>query len=137
MARRRLDANVIIRHLTGDSAVLSPRATALVRRLERGEAHVDLSPVIIAEVVFVLSSTRLYAPPRSTIRDGLLPILMLRTVHTPRKRLYRRIFELYVSLSVDFEDAYEAALAERTAPHEIYSFDRDLDRIPTVRRVEP
>ena len=38
---------------------------------------------------------------------------------------------------VDFAEAYLVACAESTGVHEIASFDRSLDRVETVRRVEP
>jgi predicted nucleic acid-binding protein len=34
-------------------------------------------------------------------------------------------------------DAYLVASAERTGVGEVASFDRGIDRVPTVRRVEP
>ncbi|MGH2350587.1 MAG: PIN domain-containing protein [Chloroflexota bacterium] len=137
MARRRLDTNVLVRHITGDHPSLSPRATALLRRAELLQGHVTVSPVVIAEVVYVLQSPHLYALTRPFIRDSLLPLIQLPAVHTPYKRLYPRIFDLYVNLNIGFPDAHEAALAELASPPEIYSFDRSLDRVLTIRRLEP
>jgi predicted nucleic acid-binding protein len=134
---RRLDANVFIRHITGDHPTFSPRATALLRRVELKLEQVELSPVVIAEVVFTLQSPRLYGMPRTLIRDALLPLIQLPAVRTPHKRLYPRIFDLYTSLNIDYEDAYEAALTERSSSKEIYSFDRDFDRVRTITRIEP
>jgi len=38
---------------------------------------------------------------------------------------------------LDFADAYVVASAERTGVEEVASFDRTIDRVGTVRRVEP
>jgi predicted nucleic acid-binding protein len=38
---------------------------------------------------------------------------------------------------VDFAEAYLAACAEASGVGAVASFDRTLDRVPTVRRIEP
>ena len=45
---------------------------------------------------------RSYRRPRELIRAGLLPILELPGVDLPDKRIYRRVFELYVDLNISF-----------------------------------
>jgi predicted nucleic acid-binding protein len=132
VSRRFLDTNIFLRHLTNDDPERSPRCLALFRAIEHGEVTAWTSDMVIAEVVFVLGSRRTYNLPRDRIRDLLLPLIYL-----PRKRLYGRIFELYVTQSIDYVDAYHAALIERRAQAELHSYDTDFDRLPTVRRVEP
>jgi predicted nucleic acid-binding protein len=55
----------------------------------------------------------------------------------PAKRRLRRVFALYVERNIPFADAYHAVIAETLGSGEIVSFDRDFDRIPGVRRMEP
>jgi predicted nucleic acid-binding protein len=38
---------------------------------------------------------------------------------------------------IDFTEAYLVASAERSGVNTIVSFDRSIDRITTVRRIEP
>src|SRR3712207_7581654 len=47
---------------------------------------------------------------RVELRDKLLPLIELPALLLPTKRLYRRIFELYTSGSIDFIDSYHVAL---------------------------
>ena len=94
---------------------------------------------IVTEVVYVLSSTR--APYRLThdeIRARLVPILTLRGLRLPQKRVYVEALDLYASSPfLDFEDALAVAHMQRQGIAEIVSYDRDFDRVPRVQRMEP
>jgi predicted nucleic acid-binding protein len=54
-----------------------------------------------------------------------------------RKRLYPRVFELYVSYPIDYVDAYHAALLEHFKQQNLFSFDRDFDALPGLSRRQP
>ncbi len=64
-----LDTNVILRHLLGDHKEFSPRATAFIERIERGEVRVHTSDADVSEVVFTLERT--YDQPQRLIREAL------------------------------------------------------------------
>jgi predicted nucleic acid-binding protein len=51
--------------------------------------------------------------------------------------LLLRALEVYEVDRLDFAEAYLVASAERSGVAEIASFDRTIDRVPTVRRREP
>jgi len=53
------------------------------------------------------------------------------------KRLYRRIFKLYVDQEIDFIDAYNAAHMQKRRFSQINSYDSDLDRTMGISRVKP
>jgi predicted nucleic acid-binding protein len=72
------------------------------------------------------------------IRANVLPIIELPGLKIANKRLYRRVFDLWLAYPrLSFVDAYEAALVERQQPPELYSFDTDFDAIPMVTRLDP
>ncbi len=132
-----LDTNIFLRHLIADDPVRSPACLALLQAIERGETSVWTSELVIAELVFVLSSKRGYNLGREAIRDLLLPLIELPGLKLPHKRLYRRIFDLYTSLPIDYVDAYHAALIENRGQPELYSYDTHFDRIAGITRMEP
>jgi predicted nucleic acid-binding protein len=134
---RFLDSNIFIRHLTNDHPVHSPACFALIQAVEQGRVQAWTSDIVVAEVIFVLSSKVLYNVGRATIRDLLLPIINLPGIKLPNKRMYERVFELYTSLNIDYADAYNAALMESRKQPELYSYDTDFDRIVGLRRLEP
>lgn len=134
---RFLDTNIFVRHLTNDHSVHSPACFALIQAIEQGLVTVWTSDLVIAEVVFVLSSKHLYNLNRNTIQDLVLPLIGLPGIKLVNKRLYRRVFDLYTSLPIDYTDAYNAALMETHKKVEVYSYDGDFDRVAGITRVEP
>ena len=130
-----LDTNVLLRHLLQDIPAQSPRATALIERIEAGELRVRLTETVIFETVFSLQRT--YKRNPRAIREGLLPILELPGVSLPQKARFRRAFDIYVNRKLPFADAYHAALMADLGLTEIYSFDTDFDRLPGITRREP
>jgi predicted nucleic acid-binding protein len=131
-----LDANIFLRHLTQDHAELSPRATALMRRVEVGELTIWTADTVLFETVYTLQ--RSYGIPRPEIRAALLRLLALPGVQLRGKRRYRRIFELYVNFpALSFADCYHVALVEGRGLTDLISFDRKLRQVPTIQRKEP
>ena len=135
MAGLFIDTNVFVRHLTQDHADYSPKATAFFARIERGDLKARTAETAIFEAVFTLE--RRYRAAKSVIREGLLPLIELPGLVIPGKQRLRRAFELYVDRNLSFGDAYHVALMEQLSIEEIASFDRDFDRVPGIRRVEP
>jgi len=130
-----LDTNILLRHLLQDIPHQSPRATALIARIETGEVRVRLTETVVFEAVFSLQRT--YKRTPQAIREALLPILELPGVSLPRKARFRRAFALYVAEHLPFADAYHAACMSDLGLREIYSFDEDFDRIAGITRIEP
>jgi len=130
-----LDTNVLLRHLLQDEPGQSARATAFLKRVERGELQVRLADTVIFEAVFTLQ--RQYRQPKDKIRNALLPLLELPGIVLPGKRRFRKVFDLYVERNLPFADAYHATLMEHLGLSEIATFDSDFDRIPGIRRVTP
>jgi len=130
-----LETNVFLRHLRQDHPDHSPRATAYLARAERGEIRVRTADTVIFETVFTLQ--RFYCQPKAAIRDEFLPLIELPGIVLPGKRRFRKVFAYYVDHNMSFADAYHAALMEHLKLDEIVTFDRDFDRIPGIRLLEP
>ena len=126
-----IDTNVLIRHLTGDQPDLAVQATNLLNEAE-GLLVPDL---IVAEVVFVLSS--FYGLSVEVVDQLVRSVLKYESVRTSNRDLLFRSLDIYRTYRLGFADAYLAASAESTDGSSVISFDRALDRIPTVTRIEP
>lgn len=133
MAQQFLDTNVLLRHLLQDHPEHSPKATAYLERVERGEVQARIADTVVFETVFVLE--RHYGQAKSRIRDVLLPLLELAGIALPGKRRLRKVFDLYVDLNLPFADAYHAVVMEHLRVTEIATFDAHFDRVPGVKRV--
>ncbi len=135
---RLIDTNIIVRYLTGDDPAKAAACRLLLKRLETGEEQARLCEAHLTEVVYVLSARAHYGLSHEEIRQRLLPILALKGLKLPRKKLYRRALDVYVLYPVlDFEDAVAVAYVEADGLEELYSYDRGFDRVATVARVEP
>lgn len=125
-----LDTNVIVRHLTGDPPVLARRATAF---LGSGR-HLLLTDVVVAELVYVLQSV--YRVPRAAVAEQVRAVVGFPRVELDDEALVLRALDVYDLARVDFAEAYLVARAEQSGAA-VASFDRSLDRIDTVTRIEP
>lgn len=135
---RLLDTNIIVRYLTGDDPEKAAACLTLMKRLESGAEQARLYEAHLTEVVYVLSSRSQYGLSHEEIRQRLLPILALKGLKLPRKKVYRRALDVYVLYpALDFEDALAVAYVEADGLEGLYSYDRDFDRVATVARVEP
>lgn len=126
-----LDTHVLIRHLTGDPPVQARRATSYLRRAN----ELLLPDLIVAEVVYVLES--FYEVKRQRVAELARAIVGFPAVVVVDESLLLRALEVYEVERLDFADAYLVASAEASGVGTIASFDREIDRITTVRRVEP
>lgn len=130
-----LDTNVFLRHLRQDHDDFSPRATAFLARVERGELKVRTADTVIFETVYTLQHS--YRQAKADIRTAFVPLIELPGIVLPGKRRFRRVFTYYVDKNISFADAYHAAVMEGLKLKVIVSFDREFDRIPTIQRIEP
>jgi predicted nucleic acid-binding protein len=135
MALPFLDTNVFLRHLRQDHPDHSPRATAFFKQIEDGSLEAATAHTVVFEAVFTLQS--FYKVPRADIRNTLLPLLQLPGLKLPRKRMFRAVFDLYVTSSLSFADAYHAVLVRDLEFAELVSFDKGFDRLPWLKRREP
>jgi predicted nucleic acid-binding protein len=126
-----VDTNVLVRHVTGDPASQARRATEFLR----AGHQLLLTDVVLAEVVYVLDSV--YGFPRARVAEACQSLLVLRGVAVIDAAMLLRALELYESARLDFAEAYLAAAAEQFGLGKVASFDRALDRVVTIERVEP
>jgi predicted nucleic acid-binding protein len=79
-----IDANVIVRYLTGDDPVQSPAATELFRAASAGRVSLIIPTPILQETVYVLETY--YAGTPETIGPKLMSRLSLTGVACPDAR---------------------------------------------------
>ena len=126
-----VDTNVLIRHLTGDPVEMATRATSYLRT----ETELLVTDLVVAETIYVLES--FYETPREQVAVALRSLIALASVETVDSALLLRALEVYEIDRIDFAEAYLVASAESTGVNRIASFDRSIDRVRTVERVEP
>lgn len=126
-----VDTDVLVRHLTGDPAEMAQRATKYL-----GQAHeLLLTDLIVAEAVYVLGSV--YEAHRDQVAEAIRSLLASPSMVTVDPALLLRAVEVYETERIDFAEAYLVACAETTGVAKVASFDRSIDRVGTVERIEP
>ncbi|HEV2871238.1 MAG TPA: PIN domain-containing protein [Actinomycetota bacterium] len=94
-----------------------------------------LPDLIVAEVVYVLESV--YRVPRPRVAELVRAIIAFPAIEVADEPVLLRALEVYEVHRLDFADAYLVAEAETSGVNAMASFDKAIERVPTVRRVEP
>ncbi len=130
-----LDANVVLRHFTGQPTDLAARATAALT--EAPTRSLILTDLTLAEIVYVLQGV--YARPREEVVHLVEATLSLASISVDNEMLLRRTLEHYGHRSMDWPDAYLVALVELRNLEGLLSFDRLDAKLAglDVRRREP
>ena len=126
-----IDTNVLIRHLTGDPPEQAGRATRLLSDADQ----LLLPDLIVAEVVDVLESV--YKVRRPRVAELVRAIVAFPAIEVADEPVLLRALEVYEVHRLDFAHAYLVAEAETSGVNAVASFDKTIERVPTVRRVEP
>lgn len=126
-----IDTNIIVRHLTGDPADMAARATAFLE----SASGLLLTDLVLAETVYVLES--FYRVPHAKVAEAMRSLIAFKAVITVDPALLLRALEVYEVDRLDFAEAYLVASAESSGVNRIVSYDKSIDRITTVERIEP
>ena len=126
-----VDTNILVRHLTGDPPVMAERATAFFA----SESELNLADLVVAETIYVLES--FYKAHREQFAEAMRSLAAMRSMITVDSALLLRAIEVSEIDRLDFAEAYLVACAESTGIGRIASFDRTIDRVSTVERIEP
>lgn len=126
-----VDTNILIRHLTGDPPDMARKATAFLAQAD----ELLLPDVIVAETVYVLES--FYEVPIEEVARLVRSVVAFDPIQVVDPALLLRSLEVYETHRIDYAEAYLVASAEATGVDDIASFDRTIDRVPTINRIEP
>jgi predicted nucleic acid-binding protein len=126
-----VDTNILIRHLTGDPPAEAARATSFLTAAD----ELLLADLVVAEVVYVLES--FYEVPRARVAELVRAVLAFPAVVVLDPAMLLRALEVYETARLDFAEAYLVAQAEQSGVGVVASFDQAIDRVGTVRRLEP
>jgi len=126
-----VDTSILVRHLTGEPPEMAVRATAYLET----ETELLLTDLVVAETVYVLES--FYEAPREQVAEAVQSLIAFDSVICVDPAVLLRSVEVYETDRIDFAEAYLVACAESTGVTKIASFDRSLDRLQSVERVEP
>lgn len=126
MAAVWIDANVVLRFISGDPPDMAARALELMKRAESGEVELRLSHLVLAEIVWVLASY--YNYPKMKIADVLISFITADGILAEEGEILITALNNMANKNVDFVDAYLAARAFEKG-EAVCSFDRDFKKL--------
>lgn len=130
-----LDANIILRYLTNDMPSESLKCQRLFEAVSEGREILFTNILIIAEVLWVLSSEYKFA--RLKVIEGIHKIVNTPNIHIDDKDLIISALDIFEENNIDFIDAYNAAVMLHKGIDSIYSYDKHYDRLKEIKRLKP
>jgi predicted nucleic-acid-binding protein len=123
--------------LGADDADKLERTLNLFERAQSGEIDLMTSEAIVAETIFVLTSTRLYGASRETVAQALLALFSIHNVHIDNKEVILAALQRFAASRFAFADCLCIEHARRQTAGMVFTYDRGFDRVPDIRRLEP
>jgi predicted nucleic acid-binding protein len=128
------DTNLFIALLVGPGHPLHESALSIFRRVAEGELVLVVTPVIVAELVYVGRSLLRWT--RRVAADRLGDLLSADGLAVAEAATVLRALRLFGERArLDFADAYLAAAALEVGPAVVASLDAGLDSVEGVRRI--
>ena len=135
MNRSFIDANVVLRFLTGEPPEMANQARLLFEEVDRGERVLILEEIVIAEIIWVLAS--FYKFPSASISRVIQELIGHPGLEVEDKPGIWMALDIYHNQNIDFVDALVAVRMAQRGVNEIFSFDQDFDRLPGITRIAP
>lgn len=132
-----VDTSLFIRLLAKDDPRKLADSLELFQRARRGEVDLVTSETVVAEIVYVLASLVTYRTPRPDIARVLRSVLSNPGLRIDHKGSVLGALDLWEASNLDYEACLSVEHVRRQRLDGISSDDRDFDRIPGVRRLEP
>jgi predicted nucleic-acid-binding protein len=132
---RFVDTNVFIRFLTNDIPQKADACEKVFKKAVEKKEIIFTTDMVIAEIVWVLES--FYELEKEEIQTKVEKILNTPNLVCPNKDLILRALALYREKNIDYIDAYNALILKEKGIDELYSYDKDYDRIDWLTRLEP
>jgi len=135
MLKKFIDTNIFLRYLTKDDPVKYERCRELFKKAVEGKITLATSGTIIAELIWTLLSY--YKVPKADVIEKISIIVATGGLYIPDKDIITDALVLYGRQNIDYIDAYNAVFMRYHKIHEIYSYDKDFDKVEGIRREEP
>ena len=132
---RFIDTNIFIRFLTNDIPQKADACEKIFKKAVAKKETLFTTDLVIAEIVWVLES--IYELQKEEVQDKVEKILNTPNLICPHRNLILSALTLYSEKNIDYIDAYNALVLKDEGIEELYSYDKDYDRIDWLTRLEP
>ena len=129
-----VDTNIFIRFFLNDEPKLSVTAKEIIEGCVAGKYSLAVLPAIFLEIVWLLKS--FYKLPKDEIINKIESMFQIPNLKFIDEKLVLATVEVFKKYNVDFVDAFVFANMDGLKIKEIFSFDRDFDKIKGIKRLE-
>jgi predicted nucleic acid-binding protein len=137
MTSKFIDTNIFIRFLTKDEPKKAEKCFQLFKKTKTKQIALTTTESVLSEVVYILSSKKLYNLSHSKIQNLLIPIINIQGFKIKFKKTFLQALDIYSKNKIDFEDALTVAHMQLNKIKEIYSYDKDFNKFSKIKRIEP
>ena len=130
-----VDTNVFIRYFTKDHPELARKAGEFLDQVIEGKQEIVVLDTVIAEIIYVLTSKRLYGLSRLKASKMVESLVGLKSVRLSNKRRMVRALELYAQTKFDFVDCLLVANVESVPEAGLCSFEQGYQQFEQIRVV--
>lgn len=116
-----IDTNIII-YVLRTNKEYSAQARQLVQEAKVGNFTLKVSPLVIAECVFVLSGQQ-FKLNKEEVKTILISFINLKGVDCEEKAVVEEALTQFTKKGIDFVDAYLAAHARAVTPNHVISIN--------------
>ncbi len=116
-----VDTNVFLRFFVRDDESLYQKARELFEKAERGDAKLETSDLVIAEIVWVLESYYNFSKPE--VKEVVETILETKNLKVANHSRVKEAIDLYFLGKMDFIDAYNIAYVKAKDFKKVATFD--------------
>ena len=123
-----MDSNIILRYLLGD------KESSSVEKILKGKNTLVVPDIVVAEVVWTLG--RFYKWPKEKVAQFLLVLLKGKNIEFNENVIFPTL-SMFLKYNVRYTDAYISVIMKQSKTKDIYSFDKDFDKVKSIKRLEP
>lgn len=121
-----IDTNLIVRFITGKPEDQAEATARFLEKSDSGKIIVHITPLTVAEVVFVLTG-KVYNYPKEAVANALNEFLSNPSFIVQDLECLQEALRLFSEHNVDFADTCLAVSAKR-AGATVASFDKDFKK---------
>ena len=123
-----LDSQFILRLITGDDPKMLIITKNVFEKAKNNELKLILTPIIIAESIYLLTSKTLYNLSRSKIVIAFKIIINQKNIITEEFHVVIETLEIFENTNLDFTDCYLIAKKRVENLENILTFDQKLKK---------
>lgn len=123
-----MDSNIILRYLLED------KESSSVEKILKGKNTLVVPDIVVAEVVWTLG--RFYKWPKEKVAQFLLVLLKGKNIEFNENVIFSTL-SMFLKYNVRYTDAYISVIMKQSKTKNIYSFDKDFDKVKSIKRLEP